>query len=214
MRSESTVATFEWAYTQNPQPALDAIADAALGLPVNWTNVYYAIDTSSGFAWENAGWNGFAAKLHLQLTVGATYYALLRAHNGAGVVSPISVSNGVTVGKMQASILNFNLLDNCLHPTICLLQTPLSQDTGASLAFNTQAISDAPPVLDQNSSAPGVTTGAVFVPPGAVPPNATAVTLVAGVVQPGDVASGQAVDAGDTPVPKPNFHFGNYSFST
>jgi hypothetical protein len=192
--AESGIATYEWACTHDPTPVLEAQAAEAAGGTVDWTEVYNAINGSLCFPWEDAGWNEFSAKFNLHLTVGQTYYGMVRAHNGAGLVSRIMMANGIRVGKTQVPLAN-------------------DTDNGLVVGFNTQNTANNPVLNNATTDRPaGITTGAMVVPPGAIPAG-SASSVVAGLVDQQDVSSGSAVSADNTSAPTQNFHFGNYSFS-
>ncbi len=178
--------TYEWSYTLDPTPIQNALAAEAANLTANWTQVYESLNVSAVFTWESGGWNEFNAKLGLNLTAGLKYYGLVRAHNGAGLVSPVMSSGGVLVGKSQ------------VYP---------SQKEQTVMGFNTQKATDG----NVNTSDTHETTGALVVPPGAVAQNDT--SLVAGVLGSGEAGKGGVVDPSNTTAPANNFKFGDYSFS-
>lgn len=128
-----------------------------------------------------------------QLRGGATYYASVRAINGATLASPWMHSNGVRVGKSDAVV---------------------EPEEEMSMSFDTVSLSDA---LQANGSSstdvarPSTTVGAVTFPPGAV---GEATRISTGRVVSADTENATDLVAPEqTAPPADNFEFNGYSFT-
>ena len=122
---------------------------------------------------------------------GDTVYANIRAINLVGLSSPLMSSNGVTIGKSEVTL-------NKESKSTISLDTQYAQPKGNSSVNG--AITEEPPK----------TLAAVDFPAGAVSGEET--TFTGGAVTPEDVASGNAINASETPPPAQNLKFGDYSY--
>ncbi len=107
-------------------------ADPNSGIARYW----FAIGTSSGATdiqnWTDNSWNSAVTVSGLNLTYGTTYYFAIKSENGAGLVSPITISNGqLFEAPTSAPIANFTVTNTfiCLGSNINLQNTSSNATT-------------------------------------------------------------------------------------
>jgi hypothetical protein len=190
---ESLVDDVMWTHTQHPQGIQAALATHKAGGAVNWTTVVANINAT--FAWESVVWVNMAGRISDDATVAfslqhkGTYYAVLRAFNGAGLRSPLAMSDGVIVGQAEVA--------------------PDPNRTVVAGFNPAKFLPDGSPANDSTSAAgEGHTLGQLELPSGAMPEGTM---LKTGTVL-GDDYGADVVDPKDTVMPANNLRFMDYSF--
>ncbi len=142
----SAIATLNQKVDWTPPPAIATVNDGIASdinytsefgeISANWTSVsdqnsgiiayHYAVGTSPGatdfISWTNNGANLSFTDLSVTLILGTTYYVSVKAENGAGLFSDITVSNGCLATLSTECPDNFS---------VCISDTPLALE-GAS----------------------------------------------------------------------------------
>lgn len=180
-----------WTVTNDTSVVVAANRTASTGGRVDWDAVADALPKPL-FNWESVGSSPFSAKVQLPLSTSATYSACIRFQNGAGLMSAITCSNGVQVGKSE------------VKP---------APDKKTAMGFETYSSTEGGYANQAEArAAKAQTVGTLEMPPGAM--GGSTGSLRAGGVKPGDAAGDPTlVDPTTTTPPANNFKFGNYSFA-
>lgn len=79
----------------------DAAADAESGISAYWYGIGISSSTTDVTNWTNIGISTYVTKTGLDLSVGTTYYFLVKTVNNVGLFSPVTSSDGILVNPTQ-----------------------------------------------------------------------------------------------------------------